>query len=180
MSDNHTPEKDPQLPAVNEDTPTNMETTEILPVVDNSELVADKLDPVLPEEESAEENTVPFPSKDEPDAELPPVLPSVEPEATEAPETPGVTPSALPYTNTYSTQPQTGAPLPRIEISEPPARGIRVGQFIWASIVAFIGVFMILAPLISTLDMPLLFISLIAVLGLSLMAAAAVSAFRQK
>ncbi len=52
------------------------------------------------------------------------------------------------------------------------ATPVRVGQLIWGFIVALLGVFFIALPFISMIDIPILFIGLTALLGLSLIIAA--------
>lgn len=51
---------------------------------------------------------------------------------------------------------------------------VRVGQLIWGCIVALLGVFFIVLPFISNVDVPALFIGLVGLLGLSLIVAALV------
>lgn len=55
---------------------------------------------------------------------------------------------------------------------EPPARGTRVGQLIWAGIVLVAGLFMIALGLLTEVDVTLTLIGLVAALGLGLIIAA--------
>lgn len=53
-----------------------------------------------------------------------------------------------------------------------PVRKVKVGQLIWGCIVALLGVFIIAIPFIDAVNVPILLISLVGALGLSLIAAA--------
>lgn len=59
------------------------------------------------------------------------------------------------------------APEPVVEVSKP-----RVGQLIWALIVIAIGVFLIVLPFLNVVQLPFVFIGLIAALGLVLIISA--------
>lgn len=52
------------------------------------------------------------------------------------------------------------------------ATGIRVAQLVWACVVVLTSVFLIALPFLETANLPLFFIALVALLGLSLIVAA--------
>lgn len=79
-----------------------------------------------------------------------------------------------------STIPQS--PLPgagTASVQEAPAGGVRVAQLVWAGLVIVLGVFMIAISFLRFVSIPLLLISLIAALGIALMAAAVVTSVKK-
>ncbi|WP_022868653.1 hypothetical protein [Schaalia vaccimaxillae] len=58
------------------------------------------------------------------------------------------------------------------ERPEAEANGVRVGQMIWAGIVCLAGIFLIALAVLEQIDIPLLLISLVALLGLTLVVSA--------
>lgn len=63
---------------------------------------------------------------------------------------------------------------------EAPARGVRVGQLIWAGIVILLGVFLIALALLPNLDVATALIGLVALLGVALIIAAWATSRRPK
>ncbi|MDC4233716.1 hypothetical protein M3T53_08355 [Actinomyces sp. B33] len=57
-------------------------------------------------------------------------------------------------------------------LDEAPARGVRVGQLIWAGVVCLTGVFLIALAIIRNINIPMLLIGLIGLLGLGLVVSA--------
>ena len=77
-----------------------------------------------------------------------------------------------------------GAPIPAAPaaaaaLKEAPASGVRVAQLVWAGLVIMLGVFMIAISFLRFVSIPLLLISLIAALGIALMAAAVVTSVKK-
>ncbi len=70
---------------------------------------------------------------------------------------------------------RTPAPLP-----EAPARGVRVGQMLWAAVVILAGLLLIALAFMPFLDLGLVLIALVAVLGVGLIVAALVVGRRSK
>lgn len=71
------------------------------------------------------------------------------------------------------------APAPAVSLKEAPANGVRVAQLVWAGLVIMLGIFMIAISFLRFVSIPLLLISLIAALGVALMAAAVVTSVKK-
>ncbi|MDO4260149.1 MAG: hypothetical protein Q4C87_11595 [Actinomycetaceae bacterium] len=72
---------------------------------------------------------------------------------------------------TASAAPANGY-IPYDERPEAPARGVRVGQLMWAAVVILAGLFLIVLAFAGMLDISLVMIALVAALGIGLIAAA--------
>lgn len=62
---------------------------------------------------------------------------------------------------------------------EPPARGVRVGQLVWAGIVIVLGLYLVLLALLPQVDFALLMIGLVALLGIGLIITAVLTGRRR-
>ncbi|RRC94610.1 hypothetical protein [Schaalia canis] len=71
------------------------------------------------------------------------------------------------------------APTSAVSLKESPANGVRVAQLVWAGLVIMLGIFMIAISFLRFVSIPLLLISLIAALGIALMAAAVVTSVKK-
>lgn len=71
------------------------------------------------------------------------------------------------------------APTSAVSLKEAPANGVRVAQLVWAGLVIMLGIFMIAISFLRFVSIPLLLISLIAALGIALMAAAVVTSVKK-
>lgn len=107
-------------------------------------------------------------------------VPVDEPAASVEPST-GTTdaPGAADATASPSVPPILATPAPTAAPKEAPANGVRVAQLVWAGLVIMLGIFMIAISFLRFISIPLLLISLIAALGIALMAAAVVTSVKK-
>jgi len=104
--------------------------------------------------------------------------PSGQPSAprTDRPSTPPVWTAS----SSVGTAPDTAGPTTTLPRTEAPARGVQVGQLIWAGIVILLGVFLIALALLPNLDVTTALIGLVALLGVALIIAAWATSRRPK
>ncbi len=145
---------------------------------------------VAPSEDAAEETLTAQSSSPEPAApvadwrtvETPPVFTGSETSADPTPDLtapPGPQKGDPSQGETSSTPPPVWtAPARTGEVqvpAEPPARGVRVGQLIWSCVVIVVGIFLMALAFIDHVNVPVLLISLVALLGIGLIVAAAIT-----
>ena len=76
--------------------------------------------------------------------------------------------------------PNTGTERPVASRPEAEARGVRMGQMLWAVLVILLGLVLIALAFIQHIDMPLVLISSVAILGIGLIVAALFVGARRK